>query len=102
MPPKAFEAASGRRQDTTRGSRSRPLGKLYRPGLTLTAVVLLWAAVNEPAQFTLTGLIVWLLTALAVGLLAWAALSLLEPAVKVGGARLLKAIRDGRDRAGEA
>jgi len=102
MLPKSPQAGSERPQNTTRGLRSRQLGKLYRPGLTVTAVVLLWAALNEPVQFTAVGLIVWLLTAAAVGLLACAALALVEPAVKIGGARVLQAIREGSNKAGEA
>lgn len=102
MPPKSAQTGLARPQDSNRASRARPLDKLYRPGFSVAAIVLLWAAVNEPDQLTAVSVIVWLLTAAAVALLACAVLALGQPVVKLGGARLLRALREGSGKAGGA
>jgi hypothetical protein len=84
MPRNASGARPGRRQNQGRDAApSRKSDRLYRPGLVMVGVVLLWAAFNEPAQFDTASVAVWLLGAVTAGLLARAALALAEPALKL-------------------
>jgi hypothetical protein len=61
-------------------SSKRGLGR-YK--LVVVAITLFWAATNEPPALDAGPVIVWVLSALAVALLACALLALLEPAMIV-------------------
>jgi hypothetical protein len=71
------------------GKRS---GRLIRPLPLVAAAAVLWAAANEPTDFTPAAMVVWLLGTLTVGLLTRAALALLEPLAKLGIALLLQGV----------
>jgi len=54
---------------------------LRRHALLVAAATLFWAAMNEPSPMDLGAVIVWVLTGIAVALLACAAVVLAEPVV---------------------
>jgi len=66
-----------------RGKAAPPKAKAGRYKLLVVAITLYWAASNEPEMFGLGTIITWLLTTLAVALLACAALALAQPSVLV-------------------
>jgi len=101
MRPDAAGAGPARRRNGGRRGRARGLGGLYRPGLIVISAVMFWAALNEPAMFNAASVTVWLLRAVTVGLLARAALALVEPATRLGAVLLSQAARPGEDEAGE-
>ncbi len=70
--------------------------RLVRPGPLVVAAAILWAAANEPTSFTPSSVAVWLLGALTIGLLARAALALLQPLIRLG----LTALMNGRPHRG--
>jgi hypothetical protein len=71
------------RRKTDKRGKSAANRRIFAPALLIAGVVLLWAALNEPAPFNGANLVVWLLSALVVGLLARAALALVEPVISV-------------------
>jgi hypothetical protein len=77
-------------QRLTAGQRNAQ--RLVRPGPLMVAAAILWAAGNEPAGFTLSSTIVWLLGSLTIAILARAALALLLPLAKLGIALLLQGV----------
>jgi hypothetical protein len=101
MPPKPSGTEPVLSQAKPRGAKSAAAASVVRPGLVVAAVVLFWAAMNEPALFTPTSVAVWLLTAVAVGLLARAGLALLEPLARLGVTLARRWAREVADRAAE-
>jgi hypothetical protein len=67
-------------------------GRLIRPIPLVVAAAVLWAAANEPTDFTPAAIVVWGLGMLTVALLTRAALALLEPLAKLGIALLLQGV----------
>jgi hypothetical protein len=66
--------------------RKKPVaakGGIGRYKLLVAAITLFWAAVNEPPALNVGPVIVWVLSALAVALLACALLALMAPAMIV-------------------
>ncbi len=61
-----------------KGKGKKPGGKRW---LIVLAITAFWAAVNEPADFTIGAAMVWGLTAVSVAFLVMAGLALLGPAV---------------------
>lgn len=57
--------------------------RVYKPGLVTIAIVMFWAAYNEPAMFDSAGILIWLLGAVTVGLLVRAGLALFEPMLRL-------------------
>lgn len=68
---------------TKRAKQAKPKAGPGRHKLLIVAITLFWAAANEPEMLGLGPIITWLLTALAVALLASALLALAEPALLV-------------------
>jgi hypothetical protein len=81
-------ASNGQRMSAGQRNAQR----LVRPGPLMVAAAILWAADNQPAGFTLSSSIVWLLGSLTIAILARAALALLQPMVKLGIALLLEGV----------
>jgi hypothetical protein len=75
-----------------RNSARQGKGRLIRPVPVVIAVAVLWAAANEPATFTPSSIVVWLLGTVTIGLLARAALALLEPLIKLGLALMMQGV----------
>ena len=64
--------------------------KLFSPLLLSITATMAWAATNAPLSFNDVGLVTsWLITALAVGLAACAALALALPVLKLLGEAVL-------------
>lgn len=93
MRSEPHSGGSPRQQTIDRGMNTHPPGKLFRPLLVVLAVVLNWAALNQPPLFTPASLLVWLLGAITVGLLVRAALALAIPIMQIGMARVATAVR---------
>jgi hypothetical protein len=68
--------------------------KLLRPGLLVLAVMFLWAAQNEPANFTASTFASWALGALTVALLTRAGLALVAPVFAIAGTLLTQAMQE--------
>jgi hypothetical protein len=62
--------------------------RIYRPVPVTAAIVLFWAALNEPDSFTVADVAVWLLRAASAGLVVRAALAVAEPLVTLATRRL--------------
>ncbi len=78
--------------DRHRMNGKRGAGRIIRPIPLVVAAAVLWAAANEPADFTPAAMVVWVLGMLTVALLTRAALALLEPLAKLGVALLLQGV----------
>lgn len=71
--------------------------KLFSPRLLSLAAGMAWAATNQPPRFNDLGRIAaWLITALAIALLTYAALVLLLPILKLGGEAFLHWLQQPR------
>jgi len=77
--------------------------KLFRPWLCVTGIMFLWASQNEPDVFTTASVAIWVLSSIAVGLIAGAACAFVQPLLMVVGrtSRDLAGVRAGRPGAGE-
>jgi hypothetical protein len=69
---------------------------MQRHALLVAAITLFWAAMNEPSPLNLGAAIVWVLTGIAVALLACAAVVLAEPALLLLIRQLARAARPRR------
>jgi hypothetical protein len=56
-----------------------------RPWLCVAGVMFLWASQNQPADFTTASLTIWVLSSIAVGLIAGAACSFVQPLIAALG-----------------
>ncbi len=77
------------RQISSNGKRG---GRLIRRAPLVAGVAILWAAANEPASFSQSSIVIWLLGTITVGLLARAVIALVEPLVKLGVGLLLQGL----------
>jgi hypothetical protein len=69
--------------------------KLFRPWLCVIGIVFLWASENQPPDFTPASLAIWVLSSIAVGLIAGAILAFIQPLILVYG-RMMRDMADAR------